>query len=92
MELEHRTVKSRYKRTSRKGYLKQLTQIERREFRLRRIRRKFNETRKLTLKPDKRPESSACRYHIGKTQNNPINLGSFLQENRHDPAVKVKCY
>jgi hypothetical protein len=37
-ELEHRTPKARYKRTSRKAAIKQLTQIEQRQERIRRIR------------------------------------------------------
>ena len=41
-ELEHRIPKSRYKRTSRKKFIKQLTEIEWRQARLRRIRQKLN--------------------------------------------------
>ena len=90
-ELEHRRPKSRYTRTSRKGFEKQLTKIERLQARVRRIRQKVNKTRKSTIQPDKGavPESSSVEYHIGKAQNNPINLGSFLHEFRSDPAVHV---
>jgi hypothetical protein len=90
-ELEHRTPKSHYTRTSRKNFEKQLSQIERRQARIRRIRQRINEIRKIDLQPDKRPDSSAIRYHIGKSQNNPIILGSFLRENRSDPALQV-CF
>jgi hypothetical protein len=89
MELEHRTPKSRYLRTSRKNFEKQLTQIERRQARIRRIRQRFNEAGKTALTPEKGPESSSCKYHIGKSQNYPVNLGVFVQESRHDPAVQV---
>ncbi|EDQ99293.1 uncharacterized protein LACBIDRAFT_335113 [Laccaria bicolor S238N-H82] len=41
-ELELRNPKSRYKRTSRKKFIKQLTEIERRQAQLRRIRQKLN--------------------------------------------------
>jgi hypothetical protein len=34
-ELEHRSPKARYTRTSRKGFIKQMTQIERRQARIR---------------------------------------------------------
>lgn len=37
-ELEHRSPKSRYTCTDRKGFIKQLTVIERRQARIRRIR------------------------------------------------------
>lgn len=65
--------------------------MERMQARIRRIRRKVNETRKSTLQPDKGQvmESLSVKYYIGKTQNNPINLGPFLHEYRDDPAVSV---
>lgn len=87
-ELEHRTPKSRYTRTSRKGFEKQLAKIERLQASVRRIRQKV---RKPGIRPDKDsvPESSSVKYHIGKTQNNPMNLGTFLHEYRSDPATQV---
>lgn len=96
MELEHRSPKSRYHRTSRKDFEKQLGRIERRQARIRRIRQKLdksnenksNETRK-ELAHEKGPESWAVEYHIGKTQNYPVDLAVFSQEKRHDPAAKV---
>jgi hypothetical protein len=65
--------------------------MERMQARVRRIRRKVNETRKSTLQPDKGqvPGSLSVKYHIGKTQNNPMDLGLFLHEYRDDPAVSV---
>lgn len=91
-ELEHRNPKSRYKRTSRKKFIKQLTAIERRQARIRRIRQKLNAKEVGGARSDavdNGPGSSSCRYHIGKTQNNPVNIGLFLQENRFDPALQV---
>ena len=91
-ELEHRNPKSRYKRTSRKKFIKQLTEIERRQARLRRIRQKLNAREVNGARNDAAddcPGSSSCRYHIGRTQNNPVNIGLFLQENRFDPALQV---
>ena len=88
-ELEHRNPKSLYTRTSRKHFEKQLTKMERMQAR---IRQKINnKARKSALQPDKGPvpESSLAKYHIRKTQNNPVDLGPFLQEYRDDPAVKV---
>lgn len=91
MELEHCSPKSRYLRTSRKNFVKQLTQIERRQARIRRICRKFDAADKAQAMPqhEKGPESLACDYHIGKTQNFPVNLDIMARDNRHDPAAKV---
>lgn len=68
--------------------------MERRQARFRRIRQKVNKTRKSALQPDKGPvqESLSVKYHIGKTQNNPIDLGLFLCEYRDDPAVSVTVF
>jgi hypothetical protein len=92
MELEHRSPKSRYRRTSRKQFVKQLTQIERRQACICRIHQKFNAADKAQTAPkhEKGPDSSSCDYHIGKTQNYPIYLDGMARENRHDPAAKVR--
>ena len=89
-ELEHRNPKSRYTRTSRKGFLKQLTQIERRQARIRRIREELLTANKLpqeTLASD--PE---VPYNIGKSQNYPVDLTPFLQAHPDDPATKVSSF
>lgn len=88
--MEHRTPKTRYSRTSKKGFLKQITQIERRQARIRRIRTRLDLDR--SAKPVFEAEtgtSSNDRYHIGKTQNHPENIISFVQKHTGDPAVKV---
>lgn len=92
MELEHRSPKSRYLRTSRKDFEKQLGCIERRQARIRRIRQKFNKSNTTCreLIDEKGPESWESTYHIGKTQNHPVDLVVFAQEKRHDPAAKVQ--
>lgn len=94
MELQHRHPKSHYLRTSRKNFEKQLGSIERRQARIHRIRQKLNHRNKFaeTLVHEKRPESPTSDYHIGKTQNHPVDLGVFFRENRLDPAVKVCLY
>jgi len=65
--------------------------MEHMQARIRCIWQKANKTRKSALQPDKGPvpDSSSVKYHIGKTQNNPINLESFLHEYRDNPAVSV---
>ena len=92
-ELEHRTTKARYRRTSRKQYVKQMAQIERRQSRIRRIRER-NKTTDL-VDDELEPEliSAPDAHHvIGKSQNNPRNVPLFLQANAGDPAVKVRLF
>ena len=111
IELEHRSPKSRYLRTNRKNFEKQMGNIERRQSRIRKIRQKLDnsnrnhevssdeKTSKLVSsdekKPksassdDKKPKSGASDYHIGKTQNRPLNLRVFADERCYDPAAKV---
>lgn len=91
MELDHRLPKSRYRRTSRKDFEKQLGCIERRQARIRRIRQKLDQSNKNceVLMHEKGPQSWTSEYHIGKTQNHPLDLGTFIQEAHTDPAVKV---
>jgi hypothetical protein len=86
-ELEHRTSKARYSRTNRRNFIKQLTQIERRETRIRRIRDQLKGTEKLM--DEEVASSPDAHYHIGKTQNYPEHIPLFLQKNAEDPAVQV---
>lgn len=98
-ELEHRTPKSRYGRTSKKQFVQQLTQIERREARIQRIRSKIKSRQSLLCPPSgsilHEPEFIPCsgelhtQYHVGKSQNEPVSLPSFLLNNVGDPAIKV---
>jgi hypothetical protein len=88
-ELEHRLPKSRYTRTSRKGVLKQITQIERRQTRLRRIRTRYRKAGK-PLAEDV-ATSIEAHHVIGVSQNFPDTISVFLQKNRGDPAIKVIC-
>lgn len=89
-ELEHRTPKSRYTRTSRKRFIKQLTQIERRQARIRRIREhlKSNSSSKSSLREDV-PSLPESHHIIGQTQNHPVDLSVFVHNHIDDPAVKV---
>lgn len=67
-----------------------MTQIERRQARIRRIYERLGESR------ETRDEENACtpdvHHHIGKSQNYPEHIGLFLQQHAGDPAVKVKSY
>lgn len=85
-ELEHRTPKSRYKRTDKRAYVKQLTRIERRQTRIRRIKEKLYGVAQV----EDVARSFDVHHHIGKSENLFRHIGTFLEENSNDPAVKVK--
>jgi len=86
-ELEHRTPKRRYIRTSRKGFTKQLTHIERRQACIRRLREEMASTGSLTTETVASTHNT--HHNIGKSQNYPVAIGEFLQKYADDPAVKV---
>lgn len=86
-ELEHRSPKARYRRTDRKLFVKQLTRIERRQARIRRVgdriaHRPHIEITELARNPD-------SHHHIGLTQKYPVHIGSYLRMHEGDPATKV---
>ena len=85
--MEHRTPKARYKRTDKKMFIKQLTQIERRQIRLWRLKQKYS------LSPnfanDEVEKSAEEHHHIGKSESNYEDIGSFLRLHTGDPAAKV---
>ncbi|KAF8057993.1 hypothetical protein FPV67DRAFT_1429294 [Lyophyllum atratum] len=90
-ELEHRTPKARYRRTDRKHYIKQITQIERRQTRIRRIRAKNFPVRKVRSKEDEVSLGGPCpevHHKIGKSENTPEHIGMFIRRNDGDPAIK----
>lgn len=86
-------------RTSRKGITRQMTQIERRQARIRRIRSYLEQTHAQAVEhhddSDLEPDAQTsmfepkARYHIGKSQNNPEHIIPFVQKNERDPAIKV---
>ncbi|KAF7969066.1 hypothetical protein HWV62_28417 [Athelia sp. TMB] len=86
-ELEHKRPISRYGRTSRKYVMKQLAGLERRDYRIRRIRQRLGGKKK--QQDDERvamdPKS---HHHIGKTENDFIDVGQFTARHKGDPAVK----
>lgn len=84
-ELEHRKPKGRYKRTSRKKYIAQLTQIERRQERIRRMRTKIYGA----ARGEDVAKTPEAHHHIGESENFPERIGTFLSTNDNDPALKV---
>jgi len=91
-ELEHRTSKARFARTSGRLIPLQLSKIERRQRNIRAIREKLHRTSQ--TKPDLEDVANDPRvqYNIGKTQNTPIHVPTFLQKNDGDPATKVSVF
>lgn len=87
-ELEHRTGKRRYLRTDRKSFIRQLTQIERRQNRIRRIKNRLQEPR-----PSEAADSMTCdprvHHHIGLSEKLNDDIGSYLRLHEGDPAMKV---
>jgi hypothetical protein len=87
-ELAHREAKSHYKRTDRKKFVRQLAQIERRVARIRRIRAKLASSGRLSEEPV--PISPQEHHHIGASQNEFQHIGTFLNKNAGDPAIKAR--
>lgn len=85
-ELIHRYPKSHYKRTSKRNISRQLSRIQMRQARIRKLKKQ------LLLDPDEEyRDEDACKlpYFIGKSQNCAIDLSAFHSSHRNDPAVKV---
>lgn len=82
-------------RTSRKGFSQQMTQIERRQARIRRIRSQLQSSRVEADFEEGLSDAGisasdpTARYHIGKTQNHPEHIIPFIERNKADPAIKV---
>ena len=84
-ELEHRTSKSRFVRTSRKAFASQLASIEQRQARIRTRRDALNLA-------DPVPNQPEDHHVIGQSQNFPEDLTRFMQSNSGDPATNVSPY
>lgn len=83
-EREHITSKDRFDRTSGREINSQMAKIEQRERRLSGIRERSGRS-----PPEKIVNDPQVQYNIGKTQNSPVHLPTFLQRNDRDPAIKV---
>lgn len=74
-----------------------MTKIERRLTRIRRIRARINRTKNLPLplptNDTQSDEDLNARYSVGKTQNSPIHILTFVAEAKavEDPAIIVFC-
>lgn len=86
-ELEHRSPKARYCRTDRKSFVRQLTRIEHRQARIRRIGDKIVHCPHIELAEI--ATSPYVHHHIGLTQKYPIHIGSYLRSHEGNLAIKV---
>jgi hypothetical protein len=88
-ELEHRRPKAWHSRTDRKNFVKQMTQIERRQTRIRRIKHKFMAKR---APLEEVAMTADAHYHVGASQSRHEHIPSFVREHEGDPAVKVGIF
>jgi len=88
-ELEHRRPKGWHRRTDRRNFIKQMTRIERRQARIRRIKHKTTSTSKAACEKDI-ATTPDVHYHIGKSENRHEHIPSFLRAHEGDPAVLVR--
>ncbi|KAF7976901.1 hypothetical protein HWV62_5461, partial [Athelia sp. TMB] len=83
-ELEHKRSKLRNPRTSHKKVERQLAGMDRRAYRIRRIRQRLYGTKKQD-NDDRVPASSQDHHFIGKTENEYLDIGDFIFSNKGDP-------
>lgn len=90
-ELEHRMSKARFPRTSGRSFTSQLSKIERRQRLIRRMREDMNDAPG-KMDTENLDKDTHVPYNIGKTQNSPVHIPTFLQKNDGDPAIKVRRF
>jgi hypothetical protein len=89
-ELEHRTPKGRYCRTDRRTFVRQLTQIERREARLRRIKQRQRQRWPAThAEAHDIAYNPQLQHHIGQSERLYDDFGQYLRNHKGDPAMTV---
>jgi hypothetical protein len=86
-ELEHKKPKTRYKRTDRKLFIKQITSIECRQARIRRIRERYSIS---CSKPV--PRSPRGHHHVASSEDDWDHIGTFLIRHQGDPATCVRQF
>ena len=82
----HRFPKARFHRTNKKQTPYQLSRIQTRQARIKRLRKQL-----VPPLEEGSPGSGEedASYFIGKSQNMPVPMSRFLRVNAGDPAVKV---
>ncbi|KAG2090034.1 uncharacterized protein F5147DRAFT_586925 [Suillus discolor] len=84
-ELEHRSPKSRYSWTDCRSFVKQLTWVECRQARIRRIGHNIDHHPDVEISEIAR--SPLAHHHIGLTQKHVVHIGSYLIDHQGDPAI-----
>lgn len=73
--------------------MKQITQIERRQHRIRRLQAYLQTSNKAPTQNTRTSTEHAftpdTHHHIGKSQNEYEVIGTFLSQNAGDPAIQV---
>jgi hypothetical protein len=88
-ELEHRTSKARYSGTNKREFIKQITQIERRQERIRRIRMRNLGDGDINPLDESVATNPDIHHCIAKSEAHPEHIGLFIKKNQGDPAVEV---
>lgn len=92
-ECFHRFSKFRYRKSNKKNVIRQLSAMQTRQARLRKLRKQLDPSADELDRPlaagDPDPRAEGGWYFIGKSQNKPVNLGHFLRTNANDPAFQV---
>ncbi|KAH7902978.1 hypothetical protein BJ138DRAFT_236039, partial [Hygrophoropsis aurantiaca] len=86
-ELEHRVGKARYHRTDRKTFVRQLAQIERRQARIRRIKKRL-QSQPQPIENDNVAPDPRMHYQIGGSEKFFDDIGHFLRSHAGDPAIQ----
>ncbi|KAG6906289.1 hypothetical protein DXG01_014753 [Tephrocybe rancida] len=88
-ELEHRVPKGNYKQTSKKAFLPQLVQIDKRQSCLRLITQAMTNIAPSEVQMSESSTDPSIHYHIGVSQHLKQDFCVFLQENNGDPEIMV---
>ena len=83
----HRYPKMHYKRTSKKNVTRQLSRIQARQARIRKLRKQLVPEESEGY--DDNVEHSTS-YFVGKSENHPVDLPAFIRTKRDDPATTVR--
>ncbi|KAJ3549152.1 hypothetical protein NMY22_g988 [Coprinellus aureogranulatus] len=85
----HRFPKARYRRTNKKNFSLQMSQIQTRQARIKKLRAQLHPSQEEVdfLHPWALPDAGDPQYFIGKSQNQPVNLSHFIALNAADPAA-----
>ncbi|KAL6302742.1 hypothetical protein BKA93DRAFT_827245 [Sparassis latifolia] len=91
-ELEHRQVKQRFERTSKKDYTKQLAAVERQQSRLQDIGVHLGTSRYIHDVVEGMDEETLSipadvHYHIAASQKDPSHIPTWLRHHAGDPAT-----